>query len=852
MSSSLSGGVDPAARAPVAVPDHVLLRCIGRGAYGEVWLARNTLGQYRAVKVLHLTAFGDDRPFEREFAGIQRFEPISRSHESQLNILHVGRGADHFYYVMELADDQGQGASVDEASYTPRTLRSELLFRGRLPVDECVRLGLALTTALGHLHRHGLVHRDIKPSNIVFVNGIPKLADIGLVARAERTMSFVGTEGYLPPEGPGTVPADLFSLGKVLYEIATGNDRQQFPELPSDVVALPDRGALAELNEVLVRACAPDVKQRYQTAAELHADLALLQSGGSVARQRRLAGRLRLVQRAGALVTVLAVVIATGWGWQARQTARVKELAEDNLDLARRARDSELTARERLYAADINLAFQALRDDNLRLARSLFNEHIPGPDEADLRGFEWRYLWQRTRSEELLTLPGSASSSRVLAMSPDGRQVAVGGFEAGEIRLIDIPLRRVVATLPDTNAMMSVAYSPDGSLLASGSGSDVRLWDLRSFREIRRLTNAIAPAVFSPDGRFLLTGRGRWRSDEWDAPRELAAWDTATWTVLSSATIPVSGGQSGSRDLYLQVAFGGDPRQVAVLTGATIRLLSCPELEETWVLPEELPESSTSRPFLALSPDNRILALPSPEGYGVRLWDLVEDRELRILSGHADHTFSARFSPDGHWLATCSPDQTIKLWRVATGERVHTFRGQADEVVDIRFTPDGTRLASLGISESVVKIWDVHRRPRPELLPPDLWPQGFDPGGRLVVLTRRPLLHYRSMLFDPSDSTLTPNPPPGIRVRVDIPVGNKLHSLSPDGRYHGHWDSRARELEVWDRRDGTLRCKVPSQTPLFSFGAQGGIVVTRVTNAVGGWVVAASDPGTGALKWEVA
>ncbi|MBX3734268.1 MAG: hypothetical protein KF791_16960 [Verrucomicrobiae bacterium] len=119
MSSSLADGGDPAVRAPVAVPDHVMIRCIGRGAYGEVWLARNTLGPYRAVKVLHQAAFGDDRPFEREFAGIQRFEPVSRSHESQLNILHVGRGTDHFYYVMELADDAGQGTAIDESSDTP-------------------------------------------------------------------------------------------------------------------------------------------------------------------------------------------------------------------------------------------------------------------------------------------------------------------------------------------------------------------------------------------------------------------------------------------------------------------------------------------------------------------------------------------------------------------------------------------------------------------------------------------------------------------------------------------------------------------------------------------------------------
>src|SRR5213593_1941413 len=97
---------DPGANAPAANPlplddaishplisDHELLRLIGQGSYGEVWLARNVMGEYRAVKIVQRRRFGEDRPFEREFEGIRKFEPISRSHESQLPILHVGLNA---------------------------------------------------------------------------------------------------------------------------------------------------------------------------------------------------------------------------------------------------------------------------------------------------------------------------------------------------------------------------------------------------------------------------------------------------------------------------------------------------------------------------------------------------------------------------------------------------------------------------------------------------------------------------------------------------------------------------------------------------------------------------------------
>jgi hypothetical protein len=263
----------------LCIPDHQLVRRIGKGAYGEVWLARSVLGTYRGVKIVRRATFEDDRPFDREFEGIQRFEPISRSHPGFVGVLHVGRNeaAACFYYIMELADDAEPRQGIDPDTYMPRTVSRELKKRGRLPVAECIQLGLSVSAALAHLHRLGLVHRDIKPANIIYVNGTPRLADVGLVTSAREQASWVGTVGFIPNEGPGTARADIFGLGMALYQIAVGECASKFPHLPTRVVEEPDWLQLSRLNGIILKACAADARDRYQTADDMHAALASLQ-----------------------------------------------------------------------------------------------------------------------------------------------------------------------------------------------------------------------------------------------------------------------------------------------------------------------------------------------------------------------------------------------------------------------------------------------------------------------------------------------------------------------------------------------------------------------------------------------
>jgi formylglycine-generating enzyme required for sulfatase activity len=287
------------------IPDHEVLRVIGRGAYGEIWLARGLTGALRAVKVVYRSTFESERAFNREFEGMSSFEPISRAHDGFVDILHVGRAETFFYYIMELADDCVSGQKIDPGHYVPKTLKTELDQRKRLPAEECVKIGLLLTDALQALHAHRLAHRDIKPANIIFVDGVPKLADIGLVA-ASGQRSFVGTEGYVPQEGPGTPQADLYSLGKVLYEISMGKDRLDFPEVTTSLDELPDKSRLLQLNRVLLKACANDASRRYDTAQRMHDDLALLD--GDVKKRRKLGMGWTLIAAAAAVLLAVTFI----------------------------------------------------------------------------------------------------------------------------------------------------------------------------------------------------------------------------------------------------------------------------------------------------------------------------------------------------------------------------------------------------------------------------------------------------------------------------------------------------------------------------------------------------------------
>ncbi|MBN2446553.1 MAG: protein kinase [Phycisphaerae bacterium] len=240
------------------MPDFEVLRLLGRGGFGEVWLARSKVGVCRAIKLLPK----DSGLTEIEFDGIRQYQTFARNHPNLIDVLHVGETDRHFYYVMELTDGYPVAPTFDPEHYEPRSLARDLELRGALALGDAVSVTHEILHGLEHLHQSGLLHRDVKPANILFGNGVAKLADVGLLARERRWNYDGGTPSYAPPEGVQDRSGDLYCLGRVLYEMVSGLPIDRFPEAPS----VPDSEmcrAFRRIAPVIDQACAPDPADRF-------------------------------------------------------------------------------------------------------------------------------------------------------------------------------------------------------------------------------------------------------------------------------------------------------------------------------------------------------------------------------------------------------------------------------------------------------------------------------------------------------------------------------------------------------------------------------------------------------------
>jgi len=692
------------------IRDHELISPVGRGSYGEVWLARNVMGTFRAVKIVYRAAFEHTRPFEREFNGIKKFEPLSRSHDGLIDILQVGSTEDYFYYVMELADDQVTGQQINSEHYAPRSLRSEMHARRPLAFEKCVELGISLTQALGHLHQHGLIHRDIKPSNIIFVNGILKLADIGLVAEQSEAKSFVGTEGFIPPEGPGTPQADIYSLGKVIYEIATGKDRHEFPVLPTALGDEEPDTQLLELNTVFLKACQGDVRLRYQTAEQMRDDLLLLQSGKSVKRAQAAERRATLLTRIGLVGALATLCISAAF------------LYVNHLRI--RAASAERKVKEQLYVSDMILAERALREGNIGRVEQILDDHLPGNGAPDPRGFEYFYLKYQCRGDHAFIFGPTESPAYAVAFSPDGKFLAAGTSYAperkdysGQLQVFDLTTRKEVFGIPHTDGTRSLAFSRDGkSLLVGNAGSVVSVldWEGKTNKPQDFFfagAGATAKLALSPAADLIAA---LFYGPTYATPGRIFLRNTVTGKdkILNLVGEDWQSAQAVHGTFLHEpgsISFSPDGKKLAFVEKvndfhSVVRFW---ERSSTHVVEERSPPWEGTIQALEFAPDGTYLALGGANGI-LSTWKLGQG-QFRKLGQHQHAILSLDFSRDGQHMVSGCADGTIKLWDLTAQREERLVRGHRDRVNDVKYSPDGSQVASAS-QDRTVRLWPVEFR----------------------------------------------------------------------------------------------------------------------------------------------
>ncbi len=273
--------------APPEIPDFDLIRPIGEGGFGQVWLAINrATKRLRAVKVIRLRVSGPRDRAGREINSLVRLEDnLKYKHPNLLAIHHVAKTAEFLYYVMDLADDLSGAAATAEAGYRPATLSSRLR-EGPFPEDQCLRVPRQLLAGLASLHEARMIHRDVKPANCLFVGGELKLGDFGLLVEAGPQVSRVGTAKYMPPDGRMDSRADVYAAGLVIYEMLTGLPAERFPSCGGRAAAVIENPTLRVLHQLVMRACEPDPSDRFGDARLMLAELEdQLSTGGPAGRR---------------------------------------------------------------------------------------------------------------------------------------------------------------------------------------------------------------------------------------------------------------------------------------------------------------------------------------------------------------------------------------------------------------------------------------------------------------------------------------------------------------------------------------------------------------------------------------
>jgi WD40 repeat protein/serine/threonine protein kinase len=584
-----------------------------------------------------------------------------------------------------------------------------------VPFRPAAELTAILASAIQHAHSRGVLHRDLKPSNILLLRNPeipnpkskeeektlrsdfgfqisdfePKITDFGLAKYlggesadapgtsgrrlsddATRTGAILGTPSYMAPEqatgktkqiGPA---ADLYALGAILYELLTGrppfkgdSDLDTLLQLQAEEPVPPTclRPKLPrDLETICLKCLQKESRRRFGSAAELADDLQHFLKGEPIqARPITSTERLwrwcrrnplpsGLVAVTVGLLVLVAVVASAGYV-QTKSALKREALAARDADSQRQVVIEERDAAQlHLYYANMHLAQQAWKEGEIGQLLRLLDQYRLAEGRRDLRGWEWRYL--QSRCQGFHCLRGHKGVVRSVAWSPDGSLLASAGAD-GAIRIWNALTATQFCTLQGhTGEVSRVAWTSDSKLLASGGADQtIRIWDVAANKEIHVLKAAFTTAcvIWSPNGKELISIGGGANAQLWDAT-----------------------------------------------TGKFIKFLAIP----------------SSIMALAWHPDGRRVAGGGRKGEVV-VWDLDSDKPPRTLGNHEGYVMSVAWNPDGQRLASASNDMTAMIWNMAPEAKPITLEGHAGWLASVAWSPDGNRLATAS-NDGTVKVWN--------------------------------------------------------------------------------------------------------------------------------------------------
>ncbi|HVW24669.1 MAG TPA: serine/threonine-protein kinase [Polyangiaceae bacterium] len=710
---------------------------IARGGIGRILRAHDLrLDREVALKELHRN---DPAVVERFLREIRITAQLQ--HPNIIPLHEAGRWPNgQPFYAMKLVEGKTFGRAIADA----QSLVERLLL---LPVL------VDVAEALAYAHGQGVMHRDLKPANVlVGPFGETVVIDWGLAKRVdepdeqfaatpatrgyETTLGVVvGTPAYMPPEQATGRPvdrrADVYSLGAMLYHLIAG--RSPYADASDDDILARVRDttpvslwrlapdAPRDLVAIAHKAMARDPDARYPSARELAEELGSYLTGGLVGAYRYTLFELveRFYERRRAIVLTVVAALTALAAFGAESFRRVRTERDGATQSAARADAANKQLEERVDAYIVERARALLdRDPTASIGQLKQPKSMP-PGAVTIAA------WAEERGVAEQVLHGHVDSATTVAYSPDGSLIATGGNDH-RVVLWDTTSWTATELPGHTDRVTKIAFSPNGYVIATGCyDKQVRLFarDGKPGRVLSGHGAAVKALGFSHDSTRLCSI---------DTDGEVRLWDVATGAFTSRKSTAdrdlfcsfspdgayvLSGSHGGVIHLW-NIATGsvrslsghqGSVRSAAFSPdGASIASGGEDGTVRLWSLSGQgskiLGNEGATVQIVAFSPDARRLATAGMNGR-VRLWD-VATRTSRVVNEHGERVVALAFSEDGRYLASSGWDKIVRVHDLRTEVRT-VLRGHGDVVSALSFSPDGTHLASASWDKTV-RVWNAH------------------------------------------------------------------------------------------------------------------------------------------------